>query len=77
MNEKDENPDRIVRCYGCEAQVRAFATSMEPTGEFGDLERWCLACIHGVNDYSASLIPNKQQALEQAVSNVLLEGDTE
>ena len=72
------NDKRIVRCFGCESQVRVFATRMEPTGEFGDEERWCLACLEGINDYSASLIPNKQEALESAMRNVLMdEGDLE
>ncbi len=73
---EEMNPNSIVRCYGCEAQVRAFATQLEPTGEHGDLERWCNACLDGINEVSTSLIPNKQQALEQSVKNIL-EGDTE
>ena len=63
----------IVQCMGCEARVRAYATRMEPTGKFGDPEIWCLGCLDGIDSYSANLIPNKQEALEDAINNVLLD----
>lgn len=68
----------IVRCFGCGSRVRAFATVLEPTGEHGDTERWCLACVADLNEYSSSLTPNVQNSLEQGINNITLdEGDTD
>lgn len=70
--ERSEDPRAIVRCNGCDSRVRAYATHLEPTGEHGDLERWCKACLGDIDEYSASLVPNNSEALE-ALSNVLLD----
>lgn len=50
------NPEAIVRCFGCERSVRAKVTSLEPTGEDGFSERWCLECLDSIDQHSSFLL---------------------
>lgn len=50
-----DNESGIVRCYSCGNWVRIAATSLEPTGERSDMERWCFGCINDVDAYTDSL----------------------
>lgn len=51
------DPKTIVYCHGCDRRVRASVTTEEPTGEDGDLERWCFECVATIDKHSEFLAP--------------------
>lgn len=50
----DVDPNTIVRCWACDISVRAYATTVQTTGEYGDIERWCLSCVQDVDQESVA-----------------------
>jgi hypothetical protein len=46
------NEDDILKCFCCGNWIRRSATEIVGTGERSDQERWCLACIRAVDDYT-------------------------
>lgn len=50
------DPNTIVICFGCKAQVRAKTTKMVPTGPDEDLERWCLDCLGEIDERTKFLM---------------------
>lgn len=66
----DTEDQYVIRCYCCDSWVRLIATKQVRTGERGDLERWCLACIGEVDSYTLSI--NNPEA---GPSKLDLEGD--
>lgn len=52
----DFSNEPVVRCFCCDAWVRAIATEIVNTGEREDPERWCRGCIDQVDITTKGLV---------------------